>query len=58
MDEFVFFKILFLYLIERESTSGGVADRGGEAGSVGSREPHTGLDPKMLRLRPELKADA
>ena len=61
----IFFKILFIYLTERERAQawGG---REGEAGSLLSRHPDVGLDtglilglnPRTLGLQPELKADA
>ena len=43
----IFLKILFIYLKERE----------GEAGYPLSREPDAGLNPRILRSQPELKAD-
>jgi len=44
---------------EREDTQAeGAAEREGEAGSQLSREPNTGPDPRILRSRPEPKADA
>ena len=57
----VFFKILFIYLTEREGARAGTQAGGvgeGEAGSSLSREPDAGLDPRALESRPELKADA
>ena len=45
-----FFKILFIYLTEKErEQSGGGAEAEGEAGSPLSREPNTGLHPRTLR---------
>ena len=46
-----FFKILFIYLTERDTAregtqAGGVGE--GEAGLLPSREPDVGLDPKTL----------
>ena len=37
---------------------GGRAEGEGEADSLLNVEPHVGLDPRTLRLRPEPKADA
>jgi len=39
---------LLLTLFEREHTSGGGAEREGEADSLLSREPDTGLEPRTL----------
>ena len=45
-----FFKILFIYLTEREITSRQRGrQREEEAGSLLSREPDAGLDPRTLR---------
>ena len=57
----IFFKILFIYLMERETAregtqAGGVGEE--EASSQWSREPDAGLDPRTLGSRPEPKADA
>ena len=52
---------LFIYLRERErerASAGGKAEAEGEAGSLLSREPKVGLDPKTPRSGPEPKADA
>ena len=56
-----FFKILFIYLTERQAVregtqAGGVGEE--EAGSQQSREPDVGLDPRTLGSHLELKADA
>ena len=40
----------------REETQAGEVGEG-EAGSLLSREPDSGLDPRTLRSGPELKAD-
>ena len=58
---FLFFKILFIYLTERdtareETQAGGGGE--GEAGFPRIREPDVGLDPRTLGSRPEPKADA
>ena len=62
---YFFFKILFIYLTERDTVrettqAGGVGE--GEAGFPQSGEPdaglHAGLDPRTLAKRPELKACA
>ena len=61
-----FFKIIFIYLTQKEKesehTQGGAADRGrggeGEAGSPQSKEPNVGLDPRTLGPLPRPKADA
>ena len=48
---FVFFKILFIYLTERETARAGTQAGGvgeGEAGFPPSREPDAGLDPRTL----------
>ena len=47
---FFFFKILFIYLREREHKQGW-EEKGaeGEADSPLSREPDEGLDPRILR---------
>ena len=50
MDSFIFLKILFSYLTERDTTregtqAGGVGE---EAGSLLSREPAAGLHPRTL----------
>ena len=51
-----FFKTLFIYL--RESIQAvEMAEGEGEAGSLLSREPDAGLDPRTLGSRPEPKAD-
>lgn len=55
--EFFFFKILFIYLTERERTPEGGAGEG-EAGFPLSREPDAGFDPIILGSRPESKAGA
>ena len=58
---FIFLKIVFIYLTERErSRAGGAAEgeRVGEAGSPLSREPNVGLDHRTLGSRSEPKADA
>jgi len=39
---------LLLTLFEREHTSGGGAEREGEADSTLSKEPNEGLDPRTL----------
>ena len=46
-------KILFIWERDRVCTEGE-----GEADSPLSREPNMGLDPRTLRSRSELKADA
>jgi len=43
--KFFFFKVLFVYLTERVQ-AGGMGER--EAGSLLSREPGVGLDPRNL----------
>ena len=51
--------VLFIYLRERVCmrTSWGRAEGEGEADSLQSREPDTGLDPRTLRSQSEPKAD-
>ena len=49
-----FFKILFIYLFEREKVR---KITGEEADFPLSREPNVGLDPRTLGPRPEPKAD-
>ena len=60
---YFFFKILFIYLTQRERQparegiqAGGVEE--GEAGFPLSRGPDVGLNPRTLGSRPEPKADA
>ena len=56
---FFFFKILFIYLSERERAhKQGERQAEGEAGSLPSKEPNEGLDPRTLGSRPKPKADA
>ena len=48
--ELFFFKILFIYLTERDHKQAErQAEREEEAGSPLSREPDAGLDPRTLR---------
>ena len=61
MNTILFLKILFIYLTQRnrENTHArGVAKREGEAGSLLSREPNKGLDPRTLGSCPEQNAGA
>ena len=55
-----FLKISFIYLRESkgEHTGWGGGEGRGEAGSLLSKEPNMGLDPRMLGSSPEPKADA
>ena len=54
-----FLKILFIYLTDREhKLAEKQAEREEEAGSLLSREPDAGLDPRMLGSGAELKAEA
>ena len=53
---FFYFKD-FIYLTQRAQQEGG-AEAEAEGGSPLSREPDVGLDPRILRSLPELKADA
>ena len=47
---FYFLKILFIYLTDRDHKQAErQAEREGEAGSLLSREPDVGLDPRTLR---------
>ena len=58
---FFFFKIffIFIYLTERnQKQAERQAEREEEAGSLPSREPDAGLDPRTLGLQPEPKAEA
>ena len=48
-----FFKILFIYLRERESTSRGIREK-----QAPCREPDAGPDPRTPGSRPGPKADA
>ena len=58
MSEFWEFKILFIYLRERESVSRGVggAEGEGQAHSMLSTEPYVGLSLTTLRSWPEPKS--
>ena len=56
----IFFR-LFIYLFDRQRWQVGREagrERGREAGSLLSREPDVGLDPKTLGSWPEQKAEA
>ena len=55
---FFFLRFLFIYLTEtaREGTQAGGGGEG-EAGFLLSREPNSGLNPRILGFWPELKAD-
>ena len=53
-----FLTILFIYLTERAQEGEQQTEGEVEAGSPLSREPNAGLDPRILKSRPEPKADA
>ena len=61
INYYFFLKILFIYLREIETASErGNTSRGsgrGEAGFPLSKEPDSGLDPRIVGSRPDLKAD-
>ena len=59
----VFFKILFIYLFDRERET--ASERGNTSRGSGrgrsrllAEKPDVGLDPRALESRPEPKADA
>ena len=55
----LFFFLRFIYLKERERVQAGAgAKEEGEAGSLLSRKPDSGLDPRTLGSWPELNADS